>query len=164
MRIIGVCLSRTRSVIRGNSRQYILIAGLYRLPSVVVSLSTFVSRLSPITYCQFIVSSDHQFFNSSLFFAFLQLTPLLPCLRWRPVDGCCLLAPHLSGVAVWRRNFAAAVCDACRHPSPCSVAGTGLLVTTWCRLLPVCHSDSSSTSWKFPVVDVYCQVATGKCS
>ena len=117
MRIIGVCLSRTRSVIRGNSRQYILIAGLYRLPSVVVSLSTFVSRLSPITYCQFIVSSDHQFFKSSLFFAFLQLTPLLPCLRWRPVDGCCLLAPHLSGVAVWRRNLAAAACDACQQSS-----------------------------------------------
>ena len=27
------------------------------------------------------------------------------------IAGCCLLAPHLSGVAVWRCNFAAAVCD-----------------------------------------------------
>ena len=104
-----------------------------RLLSVVCRQSSVVYRLSSITYCQFIVSSRHQFFNSSLFFTFLQLTPLLPCLRWPLVDDCCLLAPHLSGVAVGCRNFAAAVCDACQYSS----AGKGLLATTWRRLSPV---------------------------
>jgi len=49
---------------------------------------------------------------------------------------------------------AAAVCDACRHPSPCSAAGTGLLVTTLRRLSPVfvivdegCDCCQASTSW-----------------
>ena len=115
--------------------------------------SSVVYRLSSVTYCQFTGSSDHQFFKSSLFFASLQLTLLLPCLRWWLVDDCCLLAWHRSGVAVWSHNFAAAVCDACQHPSPCSLAGTGLLVMTWCHLLPVCHRQHgcdcchASTSW-----------------
>ena len=103
---------------------------------IVYRLSTAVYRLSSIIYLS------------------VGLYSSLPCLRWRLVDGCCLLATHLSGVAVGRRNFAAAVCDACRHPSPCSVAGTGLLVTTWCRLSPVlvivgsgCDCCHASTSW-----------------
>ena len=45
----------------------------------------------------------------------------LPCLRWRLVDGCCLLTPHPSGVVVGRRDFATAVCDACRDPLKSSV-------------------------------------------
>ena len=67
---------------RGHFRQYILVAGLSGLSSTVSGLSSIVSCLLSVTYCQFIVSSDHQIFNSSLFFTFLQLTPLLPCLHW----------------------------------------------------------------------------------
>ena len=108
----------------------ILIAWLhlssYRsLELSIYRLSTFVKRLSSII-----------------------------CLSVHLVDGCCLLAPHLSDVAVGRRNFVAAVCDACRHLSPCPVAGTGLLVTTRCRLSPVfvivdegCDWGHASTSW-----------------
>ena len=149
----------TRSIIQGNFRHYILIAGLVcrqlsivslspflsRHSSVVVHLSTFIS-LSSVTYCLFTISSDRQFFKSSLFFAFLQLTLLLPCLRWPLVNDCCLLAQHWSGVAVWSLNFTAAVCDACQHPSPCSVAGTRLLVTSWCHLLPVLSSTWGATA------------------
>ena len=58
VKINSVCLSRTRFVIRGNSRQYILIAGLqlssyrslqlsvYRLSSVDVRLASIISHLS----------------------------------------------------------------------------------------------------------------------
>ena len=144
VKINSVCLSRTRFIIRGNFRHHILIAGLqlssyrsleiliYRLLSVDVCLASIINHLSVHLYSS------------------------LPCLHWWLVDGCCLLAPHLSGVAVGHRNFAAAVCDACGHPSPCSVAGTGLLMMTWCRLLPVfvtidkgcdcCHASASWTS------------------
>ena len=132
----SVCLSRTRFVIRGNFRQYILLAGLqlssYRLSSVDIRLASTINQLSVHHYSS------------------------LPCLRWRLVDDCCLLAPHLFGVAVGLHNFVATVCDICRHPWPCPVAGTGLLVTTWCRLSPVfiiidegcdcCHAFTSWTS------------------
>ena len=51
-----------------------------------------ITHQSPDSSDQFMVSSDRQFFNSSLFFTFseLQLTPrLLPCVRWRLVNVCC---------------------------------------------------------------------------
>ena len=110
---------------------------IYRLSSVDVRLASIINHLSVHLYSS------------------------LPCLRWRLVDGCCLLATHLSGVAVGRRNFAAAVCDACRHPSPCLLLSRGLLVTTWCRLSPVfvtidegcgrCHAFTSWTSILSPL-------------
>ena len=120
--------------------QYILIAAL------------IISCLLSITYYQFIVLSDHQFF-----IFILQLTPLLPCLHWPLINGGCLLAPPLSGVAAWCCNFTAAVCDTCQHSSPWSVVGMGLLMTTWCCLLPIfviidaggdcCHNPTSGTSF-----------------
>ena len=127
MKINSVCLSRTRFVIGENFRQYILIAGLQLSIPRVIDISSIVCRRSCSVYRQ-----------SSIYLS-VHLYSSLPCLRWRLVDGCCLLAPHLSGVAVGRRNFAAAVCDACRHPSPCSVAGTGLLLTTWSSVTRLCH-------------------------
>ena len=129
MRIISGCLSRTRSVIGEISDSTFLLQD-----SVDIRLSSFLCRLSSVVYHRSSITYYNRLFNSSLF---RQLTPLLPCLRWPLVDGCCLMAPHLSGVAVWRPNFAAAVYDACQHPTSCSVTGTGLLVTTWCRLSPV---------------------------
>ena len=171
VRIISVCVSRTRSVFRGYFRQYSLIAELCHRSSVdirlstlvVIRLSTFVCRQSSVNIClswigyrhssvvnrlSSVVSclssivnhvlSVHRFVSSSIlqliFILHLSsVNPLLPRLRWPLVEDCCLLAPHLSGVAVVCRNFAAAVCDACQHSS----AGTGLLATTWRRLSPV---------------------------
>ena len=137
MKINSVCLSRTGFVIGGNFRQYILIAGLqlsiprvidlsiYRLSSVDVRVASIVNHLS---------------ISSSLFFT--AMSTLATGRRLLP------------GVAVGRRNFAAAVCDTCRHHSPCPVAGTRLLVATWCHLSPVfviidegCDSCHASTSW-----------------
>ena len=123
--------------------QYILFAGLQLSIPRAIDISSIVCRRSFSVYRL-----------SSIIYLSVNLYSSLPCLRWRLVDGCCLLAPHLSGAAVGRRNFAAAVCDACRHPSPCSVAGTGLLVTTWRRLSPIfviidegCNCCHASTSW-----------------
>ena len=126
MKINSVCLSRTRFVIGENFRQYILIAGLQLSIPRVIDLSIYRLRSCSV-------------YRQSSIYLSVHLYSSLPCLRWRLIDGCCLLAPHLSGVAVGRRNFAAAVCDACRHPSPCSVAGTGLLVTTWSSVTRLCH-------------------------
>ena len=132
--INSVCLSRTRFVIRGHFRQYILFAGLQLSIPRAIDISSIVCRRSFSVYRL-----------SSIIYLSVNLYSSLT------VDGCCLLAPHLSGAAVGRRNFAAAVC---RHPSPCSVAGTGLLVTTWRRLSPVfviidegCNCCHASTSW-----------------
>ena len=103
MKINSVCLSRTRFVIRSNFRQYILFAGLQLSIPRAIDISSIVCRRSFSVYRL-----------SSIICLSVNLYSSLP------VDGCCLLAPHLSGAAVGRRNFAAAVCDACRHPSPCS--------------------------------------------
>ena len=93
--------------------------------SVDIRLSSFLCRQSSVVLSSIVnhVLSVHRIVWSS----FLQLifissvNPPQPCVRWWLVDGCCLLAPHLSGVAVWRRNFAAVVCDSCQHPTSCSV-------------------------------------------
>ena len=135
MKINSVCLSRTRFVIRGNFRQYIPIAGrqlsscpvidpssyrsidIYHLSSVEVRLTSSVYHQSSVYHFIFILHCHVYVGDWSTVAACWHRTCL--ALRWGVVTS------------------AAAVCDVCRHPSPCSVAGTGLLVTTWCRLSPV---------------------------
>ena len=133
-------------VIRRNFRQYILIAGLQlSIPPVILlstqRLSSIVCRRSSIVYHQ---SSIYQFIFIRHCHVYVG--------DWSTLAAC-----WHSTCLVLRRGVvtsAAAVCDACRHPSPCSVAGTGLLVTTWRRLSPVCvivdegcDCCQASTSW-----------------
>ena len=109
VKINSVCLSKTRFVIRGNFRQYILIAGLQLSITLVMESSSNVCRhLSTIhhvsiRHCH--VGVDERMINVH--------SSSSTSSSSSSSNACCLLAPHLSGVAVGLRNPAATVCDAC---------------------------------------------------
>ena len=153
MKINSTCLSRTR-LLFGEISDSIFCLQDSSYPVIqwssypVIQWSSY--HLSSVV-CR---HSSSVYSLPSIIFLSVHLYLSLPCLHWRLVDGCCLLALHLSGVVVGRCNSAAAVCDTCRHPSPCPVAGMGLLVMTWCRLSHVffivdecCDCCHASTLW-----------------
>ena len=151
--VMGYCSARWRvRIISGYLRGLGLLfreisnSIFWLQDSVDIRLSSFLCRPSSIFSClssivNHVLSVQRIVWSSFLQFIFISSINLsLPCVRWWLVDGCCLLALHLSGVAVWRRNFAAAVCDACQHPTSCSVnwhgAGRDDLVSSVTR---PCH-------------------------
>jgi len=101
---------------------------IYRLSSVDIRLASSVY---------------HQ--SSSLS---VHLYSSLPCLRWRLVDGCCLMAPHLSGV--WWD----VVTPLLQSVTPDNTLHCVLLLARGCswRLGVVCHPSLSSSTRGVTVV------------